>query len=175
MEFVVNDPRTLCRAANMQGMLKAFRLMPAVGKKLVEKHNLNLGGPPDDFVPLQPWLDALKEIQELIGPNKVREVGRSIIASANFPPEFDGAEMILGALDAIYKLNIRGDAGRYVVTRPAPGLVVVQCETPFPRIFERGLVEGICQHPRAGGRFSIDYVEGLPRATVTCVMTVQRL
>jgi hypothetical protein len=51
---------------------------------------------------------------------------------------------------------------------------VVRCETPYPRHFERGLVEGICRHKLARGRAaSVDYEDGPPGADLTCALTVR--
>jgi hypothetical protein len=51
----------------------------------------------------------------------------------------------------------------------------VRCETPYPRDFERGLIEGICRNRRVGGRFNIDYVEAQGGGALTCTLTVHRL
>jgi hypothetical protein len=52
---------------------------------------------------------------------------------------------------------------------------VIRCETPYPRDFERGLVEGICANKIASGRgYRIDYAGGPPDGDTTCTMTVRR-
>jgi len=58
-----------------------------MGNRLVEKHRL----PPDalrpnNLVPVQRWLDALAEIQSVIGNEVVRGVGAAIIENADSPP-----------------------------------------------------------------------------------------
>src|SRR5580658_5385867 len=108
MEFRCPDPNATVRAANVRATLDAFKLVPSMGNRLVEKHRL----PPDDLrpnnlVPVQRWLDALAEIQSVIGNEVVRGMGAAIIENADFPPQFNSVESVLLALDDIYHLNHR--------------------------------------------------------------------
>lgn len=175
MEFVSRDAEAGMRGSNVRAMLDAFQLIPPLGRYLLEKHGLALEDLRDDhFIPLQRCLDALREIEETVGPDKLREVGRNIIEAAHFPPEYPGAESILLGLDAIYHLNHRGDVGHYRVSREGDGTIVVRCETPYPRMFEWGLVEGICRNPRVGGRFLVDFTAGPTGGDLTCTLRVRR-
>jgi hypothetical protein len=176
MEFVCPDPAATVRAANVRATLDAFKLVPSVGQRLVEKHRLNVADlRPDNFVLVQRWLDALKEIQNTVGPGVVRTVGAHIVANADFPPQFETVEAVLLALDAIYHLNHKGEVGHYRTTAREDGAIVVVCETPYPRDFERGLVEGICANKIASGRgYLIDYRAGTAESDTTCTMTVRR-
>src|SRR5438067_3384954 len=118
MEFVCDDPSAMVRAANVRATLDAFKLLPSLGQRLVDRHQLNLDDlRPEKFVPVQRWLDMLKDIQAEIGPNVVRRVGAQIIENAEFPPTFPTVESILEALDAIYYLNHVGKVGHYRVSR----------------------------------------------------------
>lgn len=175
MDFICRDPKALVRAANVRSTLAAFRLLPDLGRRIVEKHALSIEDMrPDLFIPVQRWLDALREIQDSIGSQKLREVGRNIIENAEIPSSFTNAESILLALDQIYYLNHKGDVGHYIVSRKSDSVIEVRCETPYPRMFERGLIEGICSHKRAGGRFTVDYVPGPTTGDLTCTLLVQR-
>jgi hypothetical protein len=175
VEFVCADPQATVRAANVRATLDAFRLVPTMGRRIVEKHKLSPAELlPDNFVLVQRWLDALRDIQAEVGPAVVREVGSRIIENADFPPHFATVENVLEALDTIYHLNHRGDVGHYRTSRSTDGGIVVRCETPYPRQFERGLVEGICRHKVAKGqRYGILYEDGPAGSDVTCVLTVR--
>jgi hypothetical protein len=52
----------------------------------------------------------------------------------------------------------------------------VHCETPYPRQFERGLIEGIARHTRLakGSKYSVQFIEGKPGADRTCTLVVRR-
>jgi hypothetical protein len=175
MEFVCTDPHATVRAANVRATLDAFKLVPSLGRAIMHRHDLSLDElTPDGFVPVQRWLDALREIQTRVGLSTVRAVGTRIIENADFPPAFTSVEAVLLALDAIYYVNHRGDVGHYRVSRRPDRAILVGCETPYPRAFERGLVEGICRSKLAGGKlYVVDYAEGPPDAALTCTLLVK--
>jgi hypothetical protein len=174
MEFVCTDPRAVVRAANVRATLDAFSLVPSLGKRIIANHRLSLDDlTPDKFVPVQSWLNALKEIQDAVGLGLVREVGARIIENADFPPEFSSVEAILSSLDAIYYKNHRGDVGHYHFQRRRDDLVL-RCETPYPRYFEWGLIEGICRNRAvAGQRYHVSFEPGPAGADLTCTVTVR--
>jgi len=176
MEFVCPDPNATVRAANVKATLDAFKLIPRVGRELVTRHQLSLDDlTPEKFVPVQRWLDALKEIQATVGANVLRQVGAGIVENADFPPVFDSVEAVLLALDTIYYLNHRGDVGHYRPQQQEDKSVVIRCETPYPRQFELGLVEGICRNKkRAGATYVVEFADGPPNANLTCTLTVRR-
>jgi hypothetical protein len=174
MDFVCPDPNAMVRAANVRATLDAFRLVPSLGRRIVERHHLSVSDlSADKFVAVQRWLDALKDIQNEVGVSVVREVGARIVENADFPPHFDTVEAVLLALDTIYHLNHRGEVGHYRTSRRDDGAIVVLCETPYPRNFERGLVEGICRNKLSQSRkYRIEYVEGPLTGDLTCTLTV---
>jgi hypothetical protein len=176
MEFVCPDPEATVRAANVRATLDAFGLLPSVGRQIIEKHQLNLSDlRPENFVRVQRWLDALKEIQTDIGPSVVRKVGARIIENADFPPRWDSVESVLEALDEIYYLNHRGNVGHYRVSRQSDGSLLVRCETPYPRYFEWGLIEGICRGKMARGhQYRVDFRAIQDPGDATCMLTVYR-
>jgi hypothetical protein len=174
MEFICPDPKALVRAANVRATLDAFMLVPSQGERLIARHRLEVKDlTPDKFVPVQRWLDALKEIQQQVGVGVVRHVGTRIIENAEFPPQYSSVEAILTGLDDIYHLNHRGEVGHYHCDR-TDGALVIRCETPYPRHFELGLVEGICRNKAAGGRtYTTTFVEGPGTGSLTCTITVR--
>jgi hypothetical protein len=176
MDFVCSDPKAMVRAANVRATLDAFKLVPAIGLRIIEKHSLNVKDlRPDNFILVQRWLDAMKEIQDDVGEAKLREVGRKIVESADIPSE--DSETILLNIDKIYYLNHKGDVGHYLSRRLPDGAIEVRCETPYPRNFEWGLVEGFCTHPTAaqGHRYAIEYTDGPRTGDHTCTLVVRRL
>lgn len=176
MEFLCSDPQALVRAANVRATLDAFKLVPSIGRRLVERHRLNVSDlRPDNFIPVQRWLDALKDIQQEVGPTVVRSVGTHIVENADIPPTFETPEQMLLAIDDLYQMNHRGDVGRYVVSRKNDGLEV-RCETPYPRMFEWGLIEGFAHNKRLKGahRYKVDYAEAPPGGRLTCTLFVRK-
>ncbi len=175
MDFVCPDPKATVRAANVKATLDAFRLLPDLGRRIIERHELSLDDMrPDAWIVVQRWLDALKEIQSAVGPAKVREVGRLIVENADIPPI--GTEAILLDLDQIYHMNHRGDVGHYRTSRKPDGSLEVRCETPYPRHFEWGLVDGFCGPKCAGTtRYSVEFIDGPRDGAHTCTLVVRKL
>ena len=178
MEFRSPDPNALVRGANVKATLDAFKEIPTLGKSFVHKYFKPDELREDHFVPVQRWLDALAEIRDEVGEPTLREVGRHIVENAEFPPQFRSVKDVLLALDTIYHLNHRGDVGHYVASVGTDGAIIVHCETPYPRSFERGLVEGISSNPRllkADERYQVRYSDGPPGGRLTCTLHVKAL
>lgn len=179
MEFVCADPKATVRAANVCATIEAFDIAPQMAKRLMETHQLALTDlRPDNVVLVQRWLDALKSIQQQFGDVLLHQTGARIIENADFPPHFPDVEAVLLALDQIYHLNHQGEVGHYRSTRNADGSIEVRCETPYPRHFERGLVEGITRNPRLTNngkrQFHVQFKEAPPGGQLTCTLTVRR-
>ncbi|MEM6558203.1 MAG: hypothetical protein AAF605_00325 [Myxococcota bacterium] len=176
MEYECADPNATVRAANVRSTLDAFAYMPSMGQALVARHGLPIEDlHPDNRVPVQRWLDAMKELAAVGGTNMLRAVGSAIIRNADFPPHLDSVPTVLTALDTIYYANHDGDVGHYVTRVLDDGAIEVECSTPYPREFERGLVEGICSHPDLCGdiAYIVHYSDGPPDSDVSCILTVR--
>lgn len=178
MEFVSNDPKAMVRAANVRATLDAFQLVPSLGRKLIERHKLSVDDlRPDNFILVQSWLDALRDIQQQVGPSKVRTVGSFTVENADIPPIFPTADEMIMVINNLYHANHKGDVGDYIVTRKDSLTLEVRCETPYPRMFEWGLIEGFCKNQRFKhpGRYKVEYIEAQPAGKHTCTIMVHRL
>ncbi len=176
MEFINNDPAATVRGANVKATLEALREAPAFSDRLIERHGLPRDAlTAESFVPVQRWLNALRDIQTQVGEPALRETGTRLVQNAEFPPNYLTVESILLALNDIYYVNHRGDVGYYRAEQSTDGTVTINCATPYPRNFERGLIEGICRNRRAGGTiYCVEYQEALPGSEFTCTLTVHR-
>lgn len=178
MEFRSPDPNALVRGANVKATLDAFKQIPTLGKSFVRKHFKPNELREDHMVKVQRWLNALKEIHDEVGAPTLREVGYHIVENAHFPPQLKSVKDVLMSLDAIYYLNHQGDVGHYLASTEPDGSLVVRCETPYPRAFERGLVEGISRNGRLlrpGEKFQVRYVDAPPGGRLTCTLYVKAI
>ncbi|MFV8756165.1 hypothetical protein ACNOYE_36920 [Nannocystaceae bacterium ST9] len=99
------------------------------------------------------------KIAAQVGRGAITEVGRSMIATAEFPPGIDGVASLLTSLDAAYRLNARG-----------PGIGDITCviedehtasliwTTQFPCALNIGIMEGACS--RYGASALIEHGAG---------------
>jgi len=92
------------------------------------------------------WRLSLNEIAERIGPNTLFQIARQIPSGAEIPPELDTLEKAFQSLDAAYQGTHRGgDVGHYRVVESAEKSLKVECTTPYPCDFDRGIVAGLAQ------------------------------
>lgn len=106
----------------------------------------------------QDWLDAFKLIAERVGPTTLRTIGRRIPETAQWPPGVDSVEKALQSLDVAYHMNhriggkvlydpvtgdMRGDIGHYSYEHTGERSATVVCESPYPCIFDQGVVEAL--------------------------------
>lgn len=175
MEFRCSDPNAQVLAGNVLATLNSFKLVPSVGRRLVERHNLALDRVlPTAYLPVQRWLDALADIQQEVGPNTVRRVGATIVDTAPLPPHMKTREIVLASLNDIFYSYHKGDVGRYVVSTDQQGIITVHCETPYPRNFEWGIVDGIARTARfPGKRYTVEFIDLGGNATRTCTLRAQ--
>jgi hypothetical protein len=98
---------------------------------------------PQGWYPQENWLNAFKEIGEQYGPNTLFAIGKAIPESAIFPPEIQGLEMGLSAINIAYHMNHRGgEIGSYTLVsyNPKDCIAVMECPNPYPSHFDRGII-----------------------------------
>ncbi len=174
MEFVCTDSAATVRGLNVLSIVEAFAL-PETAKKMLERHGIKTAElRADKQIPVQRYLDALQEISHQVGTAKLRAVGAKTVQTALFPPQYPTVESVLLGLDDIYHLNHTGRVGHYLANALPSGGVRIFCETPYPRAFERGLVEGIARnvHLNKGRPYEVAYRDGEPGSNRTCILTV---
>jgi hypothetical protein len=58
----------------------------------------------------QAWLDAFKDISQMLGAHTLFAVGKSIPQNAKFPPAIKTITAALSSIDTAYHMNHRGGA-----------------------------------------------------------------
>jgi len=98
---------------------------------------------PGTWYAQQAWLDAFKDISELLGAHTLFAIGKSIPQNARFPAAIRSVADALGAIDAAYHMNHRGgEIGHYVFNQNGGDSATVVCRNPYPCDFDRGLITG---------------------------------
>jgi hypothetical protein len=92
----------------------------------------------------QDWLDAFKEIADILGPNTLYQIGMKIPEQAKFPPTIDSVEKALSAINQAYQMNHRGgEIGSYEFHPTGAGTGKVVCRNPYPSDFDRGIIHAM--------------------------------
>lgn len=114
---------------------------------------------PEKWHSHQNLLDILRFIKERIGSHTLFAIGKAIVHHSIFPEEVVCFESALNNLNAAYYLNHRnGNIGYYRVlaldyeTKTA----MIECCTPYPLDFERGLLTALCRKYKPAGASLID-------------------
>jgi hypothetical protein len=91
----------------------------------------------------QAWLDAFKDISEVLGVHTLFAIGKSIPRNAKFPPGINTIPAALSSIDVAYHMNHRGGAiGDFAVTQSNDRSAVLVCRNPYPCDFDRGVITG---------------------------------
>jgi hypothetical protein len=157
--------------------LNAFVLGLAHSQSVVDKILADAGV---DKIDSEVWYDfdwaigILLEIEKVLGPAVVRECGKKMIETAEYPPEINSVETLLPALGHWYALHARG-----------PGVGTIECELDDdhsatldwstrrgPCSFCIGILEGACE--RYGVKPLVEHGAGGCRHTgaPTCIYHV---
>lgn len=99
---------------------------------------------PNQWYSQQSWLDAFKNIAELVGEASLYHIGEHIPESADWPSGIDSIEQALDSIDVAYHLNHRGgEIGHYQYRKTGDRSGKMVCNNPYPCDFDRGIIEAI--------------------------------
>lgn len=106
------------------------------------------------------WASRLYyQIQDKVGRGAIREVGRKMVETAEYPPGIDSIHALLMALDDAYHLNARGpDIGEITCTIEDEHSATLVWTMPFPCALSIGILEGSCS--RYGAKALVEHGGG---------------
>ncbi|HEX8700929.1 MAG TPA: hypothetical protein VF815_18940 [Myxococcaceae bacterium] len=149
MSSPIDVTRIEVRGQGVLSLIDAMALFREHAQKILDSHGLTVV---DDkqWYPLKRVLDALHLIEEKIGPNTLKAVGRNIPGRVLLPPNITTVEQALGTLDVAYKMNHRsqGYTGSYGYLALAPRSGQIISDSPYPCSFDEGLLEGVSERFR---------------------------
>lgn len=112
----------------------------------------------DEWYPQEAWLDAVAEIDETMGENTMKEIGRQIPDNADWPPGVDSVVGALASINEAYHMNHRGgEIGYYEAEQVDGSEVEVRCRNPYACAMDQGIIESVVAE-FAGERASIEEV-----------------
>jgi len=98
----------------------------------------------DEWYPLGAYVDAIEAIHDLVGDQAVHALGQRVTRAVTFADAVDDVPAALAALDEVYRAQHRGgDAGGYEFRQIGDEDGRIECHTPYPCAFDRGIVEGV--------------------------------
>lgn len=125
------------------------------GQAALGKHGLGEVAP-NKFYMAQPFLDAMRDVGQLMGRNMISRIGELIAMRVKLPPDFDRLEAALGGLDRGYHSKYRGgEIGHweYVHQGDVGGLIrgIMVSTNHYCCAFDRGVLEGFAKRFRPDG------------------------
>lgn len=100
----------------------------------------------DEWYPQEDWLGAFDDLYDKMGERTLRQVGKIIPQSAEWPPGTEDVVDGVESIDTAYHMNHQGgEIGNYSVVEVDDdrGMVLVECDNPYPCQFDQGILEGV--------------------------------
>jgi hypothetical protein len=164
-QFLSFDPNVEIIGQNVLGFIECSNQDSI--RPLLKQHGLT-DVKPDQWYPLQLWLDILSDISNQSGAMQdFVSIGVKIAETAVYPPQFANLsfEEILMQSNTTYQLQHRnGYAGEQTTEKLGDKHLLLTMKTPYPDDLAYGVVWGQARHflPR-GTQFTIQYDTSEPR------------
>jgi len=98
---------------------------------------------PGEWYSLAGYINAVATIHDLVGDQAVHALGQRVARTVPFPDDAESVPAALAALDEACRAGHRGgDLGGYAFRQIGDDDGRVECRTPYPCAFDRGIVEG---------------------------------
>lgn len=126
--------------------LESALLTPSKAHQLLHKHGLPTKPEAGHWYALQGWLNLLGAVEQEYGAATVYAIGLQVVAHCSWPLGLANLTQALLALDEACRTNVQGEPIGYYRTEEC-GLqnLRVECLTPTPPDFERGLLTGLAR------------------------------
>lgn len=138
-------PDALVSGGDVLSMLAATGAFRKTAEQLLTEHGI-VDARADAWYPLPAYAQAMKELEQRVGPNTIFRIGKEIPSHIAMPTGLDTFERVAGAFGPAFTLNHRNAGnGRidYEITGPDSATIV--SGTPYPCDFDRGVIMGFFQ------------------------------
>lgn len=133
-------PSTMVCGDVVVGLLETMGVFKTTALKLLKQHGID-EPQAGRLYSLQRWIDTLHHIEATVGDRTLFHIGKSVVSTAQFPPDLRDIEQVLGTLDAAYYMNHQGgDIGHYEYRKTGPEAGLMRCTNPYPCRFDMGLL-----------------------------------
>jgi len=130
----------------------------ALVQRILEQHKLT-SVDPDQWYDLNTARSIYITVAEQVGARSIKAVGQKMIEAAPFPPEVKDVRSVLAALDAAYRMNVRGPNIGQITSEFGEGNeAFITFTTPFPCALNVGIIQGCCE--KFGARPLIEHAPG---------------
>lgn len=160
--FQASSPEVEVDARTVRAVVSGM-LIPGLARQLFSGLALD-DVPKIQWVAQQEWLNAYKGIQDNLGADTLYAIGRRIPYSADFPDEtMHDVPSALAAIDVAYHRAHRGgEIGVYRYVEVGPEHYQIQCDNPYPNMFDLGIVTSLVERFRRRAPFRVKLTQQGP-------------
>jgi len=101
---------------------------------------------PDEWYPLEKFLEVLTAVERNTGKNALAKIGESTPRFLEWPATIDSPTEGLAHLPEVYEAKHRQAPGGYTATEVDDNQLEITSTTPYPAQWEKGLLKGTAQH-----------------------------
>lgn len=153
--FQSSDPHAEVLGASIYTIIDAAGTFKRRAEQLLERNgitHLKL----EQWYPLQPILNVLKDLYESVGPQTIRQIGRKVLDNAVFPSDINSLEQALASLNVAYHLNHHGNVGDYKFEKISERSAKMICNQPYPCEMDHGIIISLCNRFRPANVTSVN-------------------
>ncbi len=132
-------------------IIESFGNYDVLGIEILEDHNINIELLENEWISIQQWVDAFREISSRLGPSEIRKIGKKMaehFSQKNQEPMINALELLQETYDKFHQ----GKVGKYDVVELGINLAHLTSNSPYPCNFDRGMILAIAKKVSKGAR-----------------------
>jgi hypothetical protein len=143
----MNYVRTVDKEAETSGreilfILENMGTYQKLGEMLVKKNGIFVTSR-EQWFPLKKWVNALKQIVDVMGPNSLHTLGKRCGSKLEFPEDVQYVGTSMSYLKELYKKNYKLEDDHHILTFLTDTKLKIESVSVYPCEYESGLLESI--------------------------------
>jgi hypothetical protein len=132
-------------------MIESFGNYEILVIEILEEHGINVDLLETEWISIQKWMDAFREITSRIGPSEIGKIGEKIAGHFSLKNK----ETMIDALEVLqetYDEHHQGKVGKYEIVEFGINSLQIISDSPYPCTFDRGMIRTIAQKVSKGAK-----------------------
>lgn len=150
--YQVQDENTQVHAGSAKVILEGLAHYRYLREELIQEYGLHSY---EGWHPMSKALSMFKKLEEMLGPEAIYSIGKSIPIKMGFNPAIHSLKEALTWIDELYHQFLKGgEAGAYLLDEYDEDRqrALIRSTTPYPTELEFGIIESVANHYRPYGQ-----------------------